>query len=66
MTLKNIGKSERLNNVSINIYRGTEDSLDQLTDDKKEKHINLLYVQDLQNVKTTWVISRGSKIYPGS
>jgi len=48
MTLKNIRKFERFNNVSINIY-GIEkqNSPDiRLTDDKKEKRVNLLYVQD--------------------
>jgi len=48
MTLKNIGKFERLNNVSINIYGIEEQKILPiwLTDDKKEKHVNLLYMQD--------------------
>jgi len=46
MTLKNIGKFERLNNVSINIY-GIEEQ--KILTDKKEKYVNLLYVQDLQD-----------------
>jgi len=47
MTLKNIGKFERLN-VLINIYGIEEQKVFpiRLTDDKKEKHVNLLYVQD--------------------
>jgi len=48
MILKDISKFERLNAVSINVY-GIENkqvlSL-RLTDNKKEKHVNLLYLQD--------------------
>jgi len=48
MTLKNIGKFERLNNVSINIYSIEEQKIlpIQFTDDKRKKHVNLLYMQD--------------------
>ncbi|XP_018316249.1 uncharacterized protein [Mycetomoellerius zeteki] len=48
MTLKDIPKFERLNMVSINVY-GIENKQIlplRLTGDKKEKHINLLYLQD--------------------
>ncbi|KYM98256.1 hypothetical protein ALC62_11043 [Cyphomyrmex costatus] len=46
--LKDISKFERSNNVSVNVY-GIEDGNIlplQLTDDKREKHVDLLYVQD--------------------
>jgi len=51
MTLKDITKFERLNKVSVNVYiiegQKTLDILPiRLTDDKKKKHVNLLYVQD--------------------
>jgi len=69
MTLKNIEKFERLNDVLINIYNIEEQKVLPiwLTDNKKEKHVNLLYVQDLRD-DNVWddIISRGSKIYPGS
>ncbi|EZA49525.1 hypothetical protein X777_12263 [Ooceraea biroi] len=53
VTLKDIGKFERLNNsVSINVF-GTEEHNKKinvlplgLTDNKRDKHVNLLYVQD--------------------
>ena len=46
MTLKDISKFERLNAVSINMY-GIENKQVlplRLISDKKEKHINVLYV----------------------
>jgi len=48
MTLKNIGKFERLNNVSINVYGIEEQKILplRLADNKREKHVNLLYVQN--------------------
>jgi len=48
MTLKNIGKFERLNNVLINVYGIEEQKILplRLADNKREKHVNLLYVQD--------------------
>jgi len=48
MTLKNIGKFERLNNVSINVYNIEEQKILplRLADNKKEERVNLLYVQD--------------------
>ncbi|KYQ49819.1 hypothetical protein ALC60_11101 [Trachymyrmex zeteki] len=48
MTLKDNQKFERLNAVSINVY-GIENKqilLLRLTSDKKEKHVNVLYLQD--------------------
>jgi hypothetical protein len=55
MSLKNIVKFERLNDVSINVYSVEKNEKDssilpiRLTDNKKEKHVNLLYVQDPQD-----------------
>jgi len=48
MTLKDIITFERLNRVSVNVYIIEEQKIlpMRLTDDKKEKHIDLLYVQD--------------------
>jgi len=65
MTLKNIGKIERLNNVSINIYNIEEQKVLLILTDKKEKHVTLLYVQEILEM-TTCIISRRSKIYLGS
>ncbi|KYN09494.1 hypothetical protein ALC57_18399 [Trachymyrmex cornetzi] len=51
MTLKDIPKFEHLNAVSINVY-GIENEQVlplRLTGDKKEKHVNLLYLQDPYN-----------------
>ncbi|KYN21767.1 hypothetical protein ALC57_05868, partial [Trachymyrmex cornetzi] len=51
VTLKDIPKFERLNAVSINVY-GIENKQVlplRLTSDKKEKHVNMLYLQDLRN-----------------
>ncbi|XP_018348207.1 PREDICTED: uncharacterized protein LOC108752091 [Trachymyrmex septentrionalis] len=48
MTLKDISKFERLNAVSINVY-GIENKQVlplRLTSDKKEKRVNVLYMQD--------------------
>ncbi|XP_018365191.1 PREDICTED: uncharacterized protein LOC108762616 [Trachymyrmex cornetzi] len=48
MILKDINKFEQLNDMSINVY-GIENKQIlplRLTSDKKEKHINLLYLQD--------------------
>ncbi|KYN02533.1 hypothetical protein ALC62_06651 [Cyphomyrmex costatus] len=46
--LKDISKFERSNNVSVNVYGIKDGDILplRLTDDKKERHINLLYVQD--------------------
>jgi len=46
MTLKDIPKFEWLNAVSINVY-SIENG--QHTDDKKEKLVNLLYLEDSRN-----------------
>jgi len=48
ITIKDISKFERLNAVSINVY-GIENKQVlplRLTSDKKDKHVNLLYMQD--------------------
>ena len=45
MTLKNISRFERLN-VSINDIKNKQVLPLRLTSDKKEKHINVLYMQD--------------------
>ena len=48
ITFKDIPKFERLNAVSINVY-GIENKQVlplRLTSDKKDKHVNLLYMQD--------------------
>ncbi|EZA52906.1 hypothetical protein X777_07706 [Ooceraea biroi] len=64
MSMKNIAKFERLNDISINVF-GTEEQNKKinvlplrLTDEKKAKHANLLYVQDAQNNNVghfTWI-----------
>ena len=51
ITFKDITRFKRLNAVSINVY-GTENgqvSSLRLTDDKKEKNVNFLYLQDSRN-----------------
>ncbi|KYN30380.1 hypothetical protein ALC56_15307 [Trachymyrmex septentrionalis] len=51
ITFKDIYKFERLNAVSINVY-GIENKQVlplRLTSDKKDKHVNLLYMQDSHN-----------------
>ncbi|KYN05113.1 hypothetical protein ALC62_03995 [Cyphomyrmex costatus] len=48
VTLKNVAKFERSNDISINVY-GIEDGDVlplRLTDCKRDRHVNLLYVQD--------------------
>ena len=50
-TLKDVTKFERLNDVSINVYEiGEQKTLNvlpiRLADDRKKKHVNLLYLQD--------------------
>jgi len=53
MTLKDITKFKRLNRMSVNVYTIEEQKIFpiRLTDDKKEKHVNLLYVQDPRDDK---------------
>ncbi|KYN22578.1 hypothetical protein ALC57_05017, partial [Trachymyrmex cornetzi] len=48
MILKDIQKFEQLNAVSINVYSNENKQVlpVRLTSDKKEKHINVLYLQD--------------------
>ncbi|KYN30345.1 hypothetical protein ALC57_00191 [Trachymyrmex cornetzi] len=51
MILKDINKFEQLNDISINVY-GIENKQVlpvRLTSDKKEKHINVLYLEDPRN-----------------
>ncbi|KYN29064.1 hypothetical protein ALC57_01510 [Trachymyrmex cornetzi] len=51
VTLKDVLKFERLNAVSINVY-GIENKQIlplRLTGDKKDKHVNVLYLQDPRN-----------------
>ena len=51
MTLNQIKKFEQLNNVSINVYSIENGIVPlRLTDQKKDKHINLLYVEEDNNV----------------
>ncbi|XP_036142333.1 uncharacterized protein LOC105836820 [Monomorium pharaonis] len=47
IALKDIGKFERLNDMSVNVYgvEGKKIFPLRLSDGKKEKHVNLLYVQ---------------------
>ncbi|XP_036143348.1 uncharacterized protein LOC118645749 [Monomorium pharaonis] len=59
LALKDIKKFERLNNnISINVYGIEEERFIplRLSDDKKDKHVNLLYMQDEGNVgHFTWI-----------
>ncbi|XP_018404604.1 PREDICTED: uncharacterized protein LOC108781186 [Cyphomyrmex costatus] len=57
VTLKDVKKFERSNNMSVNVY-GIEDGDIlplRLTDDKREKHVNLLYVQDGDTEHFVWI-----------
>ncbi|XP_020299047.1 uncharacterized protein LOC109863225 [Pseudomyrmex gracilis] len=53
MTLHQIARFERNNNVSVNVFTAVEQGHGyvplQLTSNKKEKHVNLLYVPDQHN-----------------
>ncbi|XP_018367698.1 PREDICTED: uncharacterized protein LOC108764129, partial [Trachymyrmex cornetzi] len=51
MILKDIQKFEQLNDISINVYNIENKRVlpVRLTSDKKEKHINVLYLQDSRN-----------------
>ncbi|XP_039313275.1 uncharacterized protein LOC120359529 [Solenopsis invicta] len=64
VALKDIAKFERMNSVSINVYSVEKNEKDsrilpiRLTDNKKEKHVNLLYMQDPQDNNVghfTWI-----------
>jgi len=64
VTLKDITKFERLNNVSINVYSVVEQKKAlnvlpiRLTNDKREKHVNLLYTKDPRDDNVghfTWI-----------
>ena len=49
MTIKDISKFEHLNAVSINVYGIENGQVHFLIDNKKEKHVNVLYLQDPYN-----------------
>ncbi|XP_011858698.1 PREDICTED: uncharacterized protein LOC105556224 [Vollenhovia emeryi] len=63
MTLNQVKKFEQLNNISINVY-SVEKKKEctvvplRVTDEKKEKHVNLLYLQDQEDAEVghfVWV-----------
>jgi len=49
MTLKDISKFERLNVINMYGIKNKQVVPLRLTDNKKEKHVNLLYLQDSHN-----------------
>ncbi|XP_043269138.1 uncharacterized protein [Venturia canescens] len=51
MTLDQINKFESLNNLSINIYSAPNDVVQpiRLSKQKRERHINLLYIEDVMD-----------------
>ncbi|XP_077258529.1 uncharacterized protein LOC143895350 [Temnothorax americanus] len=55
MTLRQISRFERLNDISVNVFttwrKGRNDEIVplQLTNDKKDRHVNLLYLSDSRN-----------------
>ncbi|XP_018346999.1 PREDICTED: uncharacterized protein LOC108751371 [Trachymyrmex septentrionalis] len=55
ITFKDISKFENLNNISINVYSIENKQVLplRLTSDKKDKHVNLLYMQDSCNDNIT-------------
>ena len=48
IALKDVKKLKRLNNISINVYGIEREEIIslRLSDDKKKKHANLLYIED--------------------
>ncbi|XP_055856053.1 uncharacterized protein LOC129919224 [Episyrphus balteatus] len=58
MSLKNISKFEKLNNLSVNVY-GLENNVLVgplfYTSEKKEKHVNLLYLENGENGHYCWI-----------
>ncbi|XP_054712885.1 uncharacterized protein LOC129222404 [Uloborus diversus] len=56
VALTDITKFEKLNNISVNVY-GYEQSIVTLriTDNKREKHANLFYIQDKDNGHYCWI-----------
>ncbi|XP_054713577.1 uncharacterized protein LOC129223038 [Uloborus diversus] len=56
VALTDITKFEKLNNISVNVY-GYEQSIVTLriTDNKREKHVNLFYIQDKDNGHYCWI-----------
>jgi len=65
VTVNQIKKFEHANDISINVY-SIKDKKSivpmRLTEQKRDKHINLLYIEDA----TAWDISHGLRIHPGS
>jgi len=57
MTLPQITKFERQNTVSVNVFTPESNSIVplRLTSDKREKHVNLLYVTDPRNNEAHFV-----------
>jgi len=58
MTLKDISKFERLNVINVYDIKNKQIVPLRLTDNKKEKHVNLLYLQDSHNDNLdhfTWI-----------
>jgi len=49
MTVNQIKKFELVNNISINVYGIESEGLFRLTEQKRDKHVNLLYVEDDNN-----------------
>ncbi|XP_018399813.1 PREDICTED: uncharacterized protein LOC108777427, partial [Cyphomyrmex costatus] len=50
MTLNQIKRFENLNGISVNVYTIEKEILPlRLTDDKRDKHVNLLYVENPQD-----------------
>ncbi|XP_043288824.1 uncharacterized protein [Venturia canescens] len=49
MTLDQIGKFEKMNNLSINVYSEKEEVIlpVRVSKEKKERHFNLLYIEDV-------------------
>ncbi|KAL6417975.1 hypothetical protein ACFW04_011111 [Cataglyphis niger] len=66
MNLNGIARFERLNDISINVYtlRDKKNKKDKkrdivrLTDNKREKHVNLLYLNDATSYRVTARIAR--------
>ncbi|XP_012227061.2 uncharacterized protein, partial [Linepithema humile] len=76
MTLPQISKFEKLNTISVNVFTIEDSKIIplRLTDDKKEKHVNLLYVhgnneahfvyiKDLSRLVSSQLSKRNGKKY---
>jgi len=57
MTLPQISKFERQNAISVNVFTAEDRSIVplRLTNDKQEKHVNLLYISDPHNNEAHFV-----------